>query len=248
MASRPRRPVPVSRRERPAKPALSREAIVAAALAVIAEDGVERLTLRRLASVLDTGAASLYVYFESTDLLYAAVLDELLGRLDVQRGDEPWRERLVALLVSYIELLFVYPVLARTALVTRPSGAHSLDLWELMLSLLDEGGIVRRDAAWSADLLLQHATATAAEHGTRSREAGTAAEDLRIAEAIDGISQATHPHVAAAAAELLRGTPSERLAWGFEVLIDGVVSAARTRRATRPAQSNSSPPRASRPS
>src|SRR4051794_14333618 len=57
-----RPPAPRSRRERPAKPPLSREAIVAAALDIARTEGVEALSMRRVAQALDTGAASLYVY------------------------------------------------------------------------------------------------------------------------------------------------------------------------------------------
>ena len=216
---------PRSRRDRPAKPPLSRAAIVAAALGLIGTDGVEHLTLRRLAAALDTGAASLYVYFKNTDELYAAVLDELLGTLDVRRGRrKPWRARLVALLTSYTHILYEHPALARTALVTRPIGENSVNLWETMLALLDEGGVPRADAAWAADLLLAHATATAAEQGTRARTAGSAAEDVRVAEALAGVSPDSHPHLAAASADLMSGTPGTRLEWSFEALLNGILA------------------------
>jgi AcrR family transcriptional regulator len=55
------KPAPISRRERPAKPALTREGIVATALEVMRAEGLDRVTMRRLATELDTGAASLYV-------------------------------------------------------------------------------------------------------------------------------------------------------------------------------------------
>jgi len=84
--------------------------------------------MRRLAAELDTGAASLYVYFKDTETLYAAVLDELLGTLSFVRGRKPWRERLISLLSSYVDLLSAYPPLAKTALFTRPSGPSSVGL------------------------------------------------------------------------------------------------------------------------
>ena len=87
-----------SRRERPAKPALTRAGIVAAALAVMRAEGLDRVTMRRLAAELDTGAASLYVYVRNTAELHAAMLEELLGQIDLSpvtaAGD--WRERLIA--------------------------------------------------------------------------------------------------------------------------------------------------------
>ena len=46
---------PVSRRERPAKAALTRAGIVAAAVEILQAEGLERVTMRRLAEKPDTG-------------------------------------------------------------------------------------------------------------------------------------------------------------------------------------------------
>ena len=217
---------PVSRRERPAKKALSREAIVAAALAILSEEGAEALTMRRLATALDTGAASLYVYVSSTEELHASMLEELLGALELRRRPGPWRERLIELLVSYTSLLYGQPVLARTALFTWPSGPNYQNLVEALLTLLAEGGVETARAAWGVDLLLQRATATAAEHATRNESADPGAEDSALADAIADASPDTHPQIAAAARELMTGGP-ERLPWSFEVLINGLLSTPR---------------------
>ena len=233
MPSVSRRPEPVSRRDRPAKAPLSREAIVSAALELLGRQ--ERMTMRRMAAALDTGPASLYAYYDNVEDLYAGVLDELLGRLNLRRGRQSWRERLIAVLTSYMEVLVAQPELARTALVTRPNGRNSLRLWEALLGLLDEAGVPSRDAAWAVDLLLQRATATAAEQGARLRtaDADTDAEDQRVAEAIADASPRTHPHVAASAGELLSGPPAARLAWGFDVLINGILATPRPDPAAR---------------
>src|SRR6266571_6551958 len=98
MASRTR-PV-VSRRERPAKPALTREGIVAAAVGVMQAEGLDRVTMRRLAQELDTGPASLYVYVRNTAELHAAVLDELLGTIGPAPAEGSWRERLERVLTA----------------------------------------------------------------------------------------------------------------------------------------------------
>src|SRR5690348_2436203 len=110
--------VPVSRRDRPAKSPLSREALVAAALDVMRQEGLERLTMRRLAAELDTGPASLYVYVRNTAELHGAILDELVAGLE-QPGAGEWREQLIDLLSAYTELLFAHPGLARSVLMLR---------------------------------------------------------------------------------------------------------------------------------
>src|ERR1700729_415650 len=97
-----------SRRERPAKPALTREGIVATAMRLMRAEGLDRVTMRRLAQELDTGAASLYVYVRNTAELHAAMLEELLGRVDLTPVAAPgdWHERLIQVLFSYTSILF----------------------------------------------------------------------------------------------------------------------------------------------
>lgn len=75
--------------------------------------------------------------------------------MNIRAQGATWRERLVAVLVSYTEVLYEHPGLARTAMLTRPSGPNSLNVWEALLGLLDEGGSAVGEAAWGADLLLQ---------------------------------------------------------------------------------------------
>jgi AcrR family transcriptional regulator len=211
-------PPPGSRRERPAKPALTREGIVAAALAVLRAEGLRKVTMRRLAQELDTGPASLYVYVRNTHELHAAVLDELLGTLPPVPAEGTWRERLEHVLTSCTAMLLAHPELARSALTARPSGPHYLNLIETLLGLLAEGGVPRERAAWGVDLLLQHATATAAEHAGEEP-----ADDWQnLIGTLREVSGRTHPHIAGSAEALLSGTPENRLSWAFRTLINGI--------------------------
>jgi AcrR family transcriptional regulator len=227
MASRTR-PI-VSRRERPAKPALTREGIVAAAVAVMQAEGLDRVTMRRLAQELDTGAASLYVYLRNTAELHAAMLEQLLGQVDLgpvtAAGD--WRDRLITILTSYTTILFGQPGLAQSVLVTRPSGPAYLSLAEGILALLAAGDVPSARAAWAVDILLHFATSTAAEQGTRHRAADTDEEEDAVASALLAAPAGTFPHIAALGAELLSGTGPDRLTWGFRVLINGIAQTPR---------------------
>lgn len=197
---------PSRRRERPAKPALSRAGIVAVAVGVLRAEGLQRVTMRRLAQELDTGASSLYVHVRNTAELHAAVLDELLGEVGL-RPEGSWEERLEAVLESYTEVLLRHPGLAQSALVAWPSGRHYLELVETLLALLAEGGVPAQQAAWGVDLLLQHATATAAEHVVEQSEEDWAA----LVTAVRALSPGTHPHLATSGADLISGDPGS--AW-----------------------------------
>jgi AcrR family transcriptional regulator len=233
-AMTPPKAAPISRRERPAKPALTREGIVATALTVMRGEGLERVTMRRLAQELDTGAASLYVYVRNTAELHAYLLDELLSGLDLSpvraRGD--WRERLIRILLSYTTVLIEHPGLAQSALVTRPSGPGFLSLVDGLLALLD-GKTSPDRAAWALDLLLHFATSTAVEQGTRMRAVDAGDEEDKVAAAILDATPDTYPHIAALGMDLMSGDGPDRLDWGFHVLINGVLATPRPAPPTR---------------
>ncbi|GED90427.1 TetR/AcrR family transcriptional regulator [Streptomyces sp. 6-11-2] len=216
---------PISRRERPAKPALTRRGIVDTAVRIMRSEGLEKVTMRRLAQELDTGPSSLYVYVANTAELHAAVLDALLGEVDLTAGDAgaDWRDQLVAVLTSYTRVLFAHPQLARSALVARPSGENYLNLVERVLSLLSRSGAAQEQVAWGIDKLLQYATATAAEHGTQESSPGLQDDWNALTRAVHAVDEATHPMIKAHMPALLAGSAEHRLSWGFDVLINGII-------------------------
>src|ERR1700761_9740833 len=94
---------PVSRRGGPVRPALSRAAIVEAALAVADRQGLDAVSMRRVAEELDTGASALYVYIRNRDDLLEAMFDHAMAPVaaaELPAGD--WRGRLTGLLLEAI--------------------------------------------------------------------------------------------------------------------------------------------------
>lgn len=198
--------------------------MVAAALRVMQDDGLERVTMRRLADELDTGPASLYVYVDNMAELHGAILDELLAGLDLGSGAAgQWRDELIDLLCRYTEVLFSYPALARSVLALWPSGPNYLRLINAVLGLLDAGLVPAQQAAWGVNLLLQLATATAAEHGTR-RETHTSPDALTTAVAEADAER--YPHIARTATALWSGNGRQRQQWAFDALIAGIAGTA----------------------
>lgn len=66
-----------------ARGSLSRECYVDAALAVIAEIGVDKLSMRNVGVKLNVSAMALYKYFPAKEDLLAAALDEFIARAQV---------------------------------------------------------------------------------------------------------------------------------------------------------------------
>ena len=77
------------------KPPLSVERIVQTALDIVAAEGFEALTMRRVAATLDTGPASLYAHVVNKADLDELLIGYLCSRIVLPEPDpETWREQI----------------------------------------------------------------------------------------------------------------------------------------------------------
>jgi AcrR family transcriptional regulator len=224
------RPGPVSRRERPAKPALSQETIVDAAMALLEADGLDGVSMRRVAQALDTGPASLYVYVKNRDELVALIMDRLAGEiaLPVVEPGADWRSQLIDLLLAAIKELGRHPGMAAAMFATVPHGPNSLALTEVILKLLAQGGLSRQTQAWAVDLLALYVAAAGTE-ATISAEQGTA--ELRngdvhagIRDVFAGLPPERYPAITDLHRELTYGSAERRTRWSIDVLLNGILA------------------------
>jgi AcrR family transcriptional regulator len=214
------RPI-VSRRGRPAKVPLSRDLIVATALDILDQDGLDGLSLRRVAAALDTGAASLYVYLTNLGELHVLVLDQALAAVKLPAARSLlWRDRLKAVLRCYRRVLYDRRGLAQLALSTIATGPSSLRIWELLLGLLKEGGADLVKATWGVDLLILYVTAIAAE---QSNWRASGENFGRVEDAVLAVSAEEFPFVFASRKLLLSGDVDARFEWSIDVIIDGII-------------------------
>ena len=74
-----------------AKPRLSERRIAAEALALIDAEGVDKLTMRGLATALDTSPMALYTYFADRDALLEAVTQLVLSEVEAPSEELGWQ-------------------------------------------------------------------------------------------------------------------------------------------------------------
>jgi AcrR family transcriptional regulator len=137
-----------STRDRPAKAPLSEDAVVDAALAILQSNGLEAVTMRRVAAALDTGAASLYVYVSGRECLLQAMLDRVTAAIELEAPDPSnWRAQLHSLLQRMHHALVAHPGIAAITLADSPTTEAVLHLTENLLGILLAGGLDSQDAA-----------------------------------------------------------------------------------------------------
>jgi AcrR family transcriptional regulator len=216
-----------STRARPAKAPLSETAIVDAALAVTKKDGLAAVTMRRIAAELDTGAASLYVYFRNRDELLRAMLDRVGQAIPLVEPDPAkWRDQLYDLLDGFRRALESHPGLA-AVLPGEPNITDSgMDGIENLLGLLIAGGIPPQDAAWACDILMLIVTATASEADVRRDTGQTFDADSieRLRTSFTALPPDRFPNVVTHASELVAGTGADRFRFAIDTFLDGLVA------------------------
>ncbi|MFN8664242.1 MAG: TetR/AcrR family transcriptional regulator [Thermomicrobiales bacterium] len=218
---------PRSRRDRPAKAPLSQGVIVDAALRLIDREGVDAVTMRRVAQELDTGPASLYVYVSNRRHLLDLVLDQVMAEIVVPQ-DGTWKERLIGLLQNGVATLGKRRGLALVALGMIPTGSNAMVVQEHTLGLLREGGLDDATIAWAVDLLALLVTASAAEEsifGDRMAAGEEMADVLkRVNDAFASLPPEQFPLIALLRPLMMTGSGEDRFRWWIEVILSGLAA------------------------
>lgn len=219
-SSRPR-----STRDRPAKPPLSEELILDSALRICRDEGLEAVTMRRLATELDTGAASLYVYIRGRDELRAAMLDRLAAGLQLEVPDPAlWRDQVQRLLLTTLQGLEQHPGLATVAVGAPLTNENLMLYMENLLGLLKAGGASDRDAAWAGDILMLIVTSVAVENDVRRQRLEDKEQFVaRINEFFETLPADRFPTINALAGDMTAGEGADRFIFAVDVFLDGLV-------------------------
>jgi AcrR family transcriptional regulator len=217
-----------SEQRRSARSALSREAIVDAALRVLERHGLDGLSMRRVAQELDTGAASLYWHVASKDQLINVLLDRVIGEIPLPDPDpQRWQQQLRDFARDGRAAFRRHRDLARASMGRVPIGPNLLNAVEWQLHLLHAAGVPARHAAWFGDLFALYVTAHAFEDtlGTDTDQ-----DAALMGQYMASLPADRFPHLMASADQLMAGDPDERFEFGLDLLLAGLEAAARDTR------------------
>ncbi len=136
---------------------LTRERVVAEALTLIAQEGVEALTMRALGTRLGVVPGALYRHVRSKDQLQDLIVDGVLAEVDCDIHHAlPWTEQIKALSHRLRKVLEDHPGVAGLLKTRDPLGPHSLALAEAFLGPLHHAGFSHREAGHAFFLILDY--------------------------------------------------------------------------------------------
>ncbi|CAB3761233.1 TetR family transcriptional regulator [Burkholderia sp. MSh2] len=201
---------------------LDKDAIVAAALALLEDVGEAAFSVRKLAQSVGCDPMSVLYHFKSKDGLSRAIANALSRSLVPVDATLPWRERLRDLARQYRTLALRYP--AAFALLQRHMSTGPADLAhiEAVHRALADAGIPGAAlpsvcVGWYASVI----GLAAAEAGGLTR----AANDVELAE-MEALSDTAHPLVKAAAPLYAQLDPAAVHDTMLDVLLDGIAQRA----------------------
>lgn len=127
---------------RPSTPLISREATVEAALAIIDSDGIEALSLPRLARELNVKAPSLYHHFSDKNEILAAVSRAIVAKTVFPRkpATADWAEWFTQLCINFRAAVLRHRRAAPILLQYMPRDLLT-DLYESAATYLEECGV-----------------------------------------------------------------------------------------------------------
>lgn len=205
------------------------------ALALVDEEGLEGLTIRRLAQRLGVTPMALYWHFKNKDELQQALVDRMWSLVDAKVDPAvPWIDRLRALMESVVAVLRAHPSAAQLMMTANLEAAPCcFNSMEAALALLAEGGFSPEQAGAITRYGLRTATMLAigdpkARPKMTPEELAEARRHKRVL--LETLSPDRYGHVVEAASALALGESSDAdLALGIDLFIGGVQALAPNR-------------------
>ncbi len=205
---------------------LTDERILAEALALVDESGLEGLTTRALGRRLGADSTAVYRHFRSKDELLSALADRIVGSGSQPPastdGDGSLRGQLRSSLLDLRRALLAHPAMA-AIVVRRPPRGATWAVAEHALSLLRQAGCSDQGAARAYHALLFYTLGHAmleAPYAVLDSDQATA--ELRASQLLDAwLPAGRYPNTAAAAPHLY-GSLDEQFRYGLDRLLDGL--------------------------
>jgi AcrR family transcriptional regulator len=224
-AARRALPSAAAAQDAPRKKPITADRITDAALEVIATEGYDALTIRRVAAVLGTGPSSLYAHIVNKDDLDDLLINRLYAGIVLPEPDPAtWQQQLLDVYGQIRDQFLKYPGVSRAALATVAFDLEILRVGEGILALLLAGGIEPKTAGWARDALTLYVAGYTLERSLVEQRRKHQDDDWVLSrdELVDRFSALPadrFPQTRRHAAELTSGTGHDRFEFALTLML-----------------------------
>lgn len=211
-----------------ARPGLSRDRVLRAALDLADREGIEAVTMRRLGEELGAGAMSLYHHVPNKDALLDAMVDVVFSEVDLPSADD-WRDAMRRRALSTRQALRRHRWAVGLMEATREPGPADLRLHDAVLGCLRRAGfsVPLAVQAYSVQDAYIYGFALQERDMPQQRQDFAVMADQRVREAEQRMQDVARlfPYLA----EVVGGyvatqgySVDEAFAFGLDVILDGL--------------------------
>ncbi len=202
---------------------LSRDRILAAAVALSDRDGLSGLTMRSLGAELGVEAMSLYKHVANKDEILAGMVELVLEQIDVPAEGTPWRDAMRERAHSSLSVLRAHPW-AIGLIQSAPPTMAVLRHHDRVFGILRAGGFTPKGTSIAFSVLASYV------YGYVVQEASfqfTTSDELHQAtrQVLDTFDPDTYPHLTELSNEVILQpgyTYADDFDLGLEVVLDGL--------------------------
>jgi AcrR family transcriptional regulator len=138
------------------RPKLTLPAIVSAGIELAGSEGLDALSMRKVAQRLNAGVMSLYTYVPGRSELVELMINHAYGELAKADPALPWRDQLLFLANQHVDLFRRHPWILDTSLWRLPMGPNVLDAEEELYRALAASGLTPAQITGVKNLILWH--------------------------------------------------------------------------------------------
>jgi AcrR family transcriptional regulator len=201
---------------------LTRKRIIATAMELIEREGVEAVSMRRLATELGCGVMSLYSHIPSRSVLLDGVADAVMSGIEISAmPDRDWDAEIRSQARALRQIARAHPRCAMVVVSRSPSSASTLRPVEHALSVLRSAGFGGQEAVRIVRAFVAYVMGCQLHElgGTASRADADDAEPRHLR-----LRAADFPQVSNLLAELRDSDPDADFEFGLDLLVHAVAA------------------------
>lgn len=202
-----------------ARSPLTRERIIAGAVAFADENGVDSLSMRKLGAVLGVEAMSLYNHVENKDDIYDGMIDYVFASIPLPDDELSWQESVrvigAAAIAKFTEHSWVVSLLMQRG----NFGPGALAFMDQVLGILTEAGFEDEEIHHAWQMLASHTMGYTFQSASNP---GVTEREMQNFETQMVLLGEHFPNVARLGPLLAHCQFSSEYMFGLEIIIDGL--------------------------
>lgn len=209
------------------RPRLDRETILAAATELVARDGLDGLSMRRLAAALGVAPMATYRHFADRAAIVDALIDAAATGIRIPAPSGDWRTDLSGIARALRVTLMAQPALVEVV-ISRPAlGPGAIYLAEAAYAVFVPAGFGPRTTDRAANLLFGYVLGFAALEAPRWHPEASPSlyvgQDV-LQEGYGALDPASLPFTMQVQPDASRFVDDEQFEWGLAAILDGIAA------------------------